>query len=133
MRTFMINKGATLPYLEMEPIADGRNSFDKLYMALQSADVTFTMTDAHTGVKRIANAKAYVVAEDSDGGCEERYKIQYRWNKSDTDVAGVYKGTFRLRFSDNVSVDGLVFPKGDLIVPIEEELMIVVNDQNLKI
>lgn len=128
----MINKGSTLPYLEMEPINDGRNSFDKLYMALQSADVTFSMVDAQTGVMKIANAKAYVVSEEDDDSCDERFKIQYRWDKRDTSTAGIYKGNFKLKFSDNIYINGMTFPKGELIVPIEEELMIIVNDGNIK-
>ena len=43
MKIFTINKDATLPYLEMEPIVDGRHSFGKLFIAIQSATVKFSM------------------------------------------------------------------------------------------
>ena len=76
MKIFNINRGSTVPYLEMEPIVDGRNDFGKLYIAIQSATVTFSMTNVDTGVKKIANAPAYVVPFN-DGGCEDRFKIQY--------------------------------------------------------
>lgn len=126
-QNFFITKGSTLPYLRMEAINDGRHDFRKLYLALQAADVTFSMTDAATGVRKIANAKAYVIS-DNEAGCEERYLIEYRWKKRDTDKAGVFNGQFRIRFSDEVAIDGMVFPKGEMFVPIAEELVITVSD-----
>ena len=74
-QTFVICKGSTLPYLRMEVVNDGRYDFKKIYLALQSADVTFTMTNLDTGVKKIAKAEAFVV-EREDSGCEEGYDIE---------------------------------------------------------
>ena len=65
---FFLTKSSTLPNLRMEVINDGRNDFRKAYLALQAATVTFTMTNMETGVKKIANAKAYVV-EKEDTTC----------------------------------------------------------------
>ena len=127
-QNFFITRGSTLPYLRMEAINDGRHDFRKLYLALQAADVTFSMTDKETGVRKIANAKAYVVADNDGGGCEERYLIEYRWRKRDTDKAGVFNGQFRIRFSDDISIDGMVFPKGEMYAPIAEDLVITVSD-----
>lgn len=127
-QNFFITRGSTLPYLRMEAINDGRYDFRKLYLALQAADVTFSMVDAKTGVKKIANAKAYVVEDNDGGGCEERYLIEYRWNKRDTDKTGVFNGQFRIRFSDEITVDGMTFPKGEMFAPIAEELVITVSD-----
>lgn len=123
MQVFNIIQGATLPYLEMEVINDGRNDFNKLYMALQSANVSFSMFDNENGIKKIANAKSYVVPIE-DNGCVEKLKIQYRWTKRDTKDTGQFKGSFKITFSDNIVMDGVTFPKGDLIVPISEELII---------
>ena len=126
MKQFNINKNSTLPYLEIEPVNDGRNDFKKLYIAVQSADVFFTMTNMDNGIKKIANAKAYVVSYN-DGGCEEKFKIQYRWKERDTKDSGRYLGQFKIRFNDNIKMENIIFPKGDLIVPIAEELVINIH------
>ena len=126
MKQFNINKNSTLPYLEIEPVNDGRNDFKKLYIAIQSADVFFTMTNMDNGIKKIANAKAYVVSYN-DGGCEEKFKIQYRWKERDTTDSGRYLGQFKIRFNDNIKMENIIFPKGDLIVPIAEELVINIH------
>lgn len=128
---FFLTKNSTLPNLRMEVINDGRNDFRKAYLALQAATVTFTMTNMETGVKKIANAKAYVV-EREDTGCEEAYVIEYRWNKRDTDIPGNYIGQFKIKFDDNISIDGMTFPKGELIAPIAEDLIITISDSGIK-
>lgn len=134
-QTFHINRDATLPKLKMEVINDGRNNFWKLYLALQATEpnaVKFSMWNSDTGIYKIANADAEIVY-DEDSGCEEKYYIQYSWKKGDTDEAGRFNGTFRIRFSDNVVADGVTFPAGDLIVPIAEDLVIVINDSMKKV
>ena len=131
MQQFVINKNSTLPYLEMEAVQDGRHTYKKLYLALQSATVTFSMTNMETGIKKIANAPCYILPIN-DETCEERFKIQYRWNKRDTSEAGVYIGQFKIKFDNDITVEGMTFPKGELIVPIAEELQIVVNDGSIK-
>ena len=60
MQQFNIVQNATLPYLEMEVINDGRHNFDKIYIALQAADVTFNMIDNNNGIKKIVNDKANI-------------------------------------------------------------------------
>lgn len=130
--TFKINKGATMPYLRMELVNDGRSDYHKAYLALQAAEgVTFSMWNKETGIYKIANAPADIVY-DEYSGCEERYIIQYRWNKRDTNESGRYVGQFKIRFSDNIVMDGVTFPSGDLIMPIEETLYIDIADSGLK-
>ena len=131
MQQFVINKNSTLPYLEMEAVQDGRHTYKKLYLALQSATVTFSMTNMETGVKKIANAPCYILPIN-DETCEERFKIQYRWNKRDTSEAGTYIGQFKIKFENEITIEDMTFPKGELIVPIAEELQIVVNDGSIK-
>lgn len=130
-QNFFLTKGSTLPNLRMEVINDGRNDFNKAYIALQSATVTFSMTDVNTGIKKIANAKAYVV-EKEDTTCEEAYIIEYRWNKRDTNTAGTFIGQFKITFDDNIVFGDMKFPKGEMIVPIQEDLVITISDSNLK-
>ena len=123
MQVFNITQFSTLPYLEMEVINDGRHDFNHVYLALQSAEVTFSMINNDNNIKKIANAKSYVVPIE-DNGCIEKVKIQYRWNERDTKEKGQFKGCFKIKFTDNIIMDGVTFPKGDLIVPIADELII---------
>ena len=132
MKQFVINKNSTLPYLEIEPIHDGRHTYKKLYLALQAATVTFTMCNMVSGIKKIANAPCYIVPFD-DESCEEKYKIQYRWDKRDTTEPGIYIGQFKIKFDTDITIEDMTFPKGELIVPIAEELQIIVNDGSIKI
>lgn len=123
MQQFNIVQNATLPYLEMEVINDGRHNFNKIYVALQAADVTFNMTDNNNGIKKIVNKKCNIVPIE-DNGCIEKVKVQYQWNKNDTKEKGQFKGYFKVTFKDNIVMEDITFPKGDLIVPIAEELII---------
>lgn len=129
---FTINKGSELPKLRVELIQDGKTDFRKFYLALQAADsVTFTMTNLETGIKKIAKAPAEIVY-DENSGCEERYLLQYTWKKRDTNESGTFVGHFHINFNDQVVTDGLVFPKGELIVPIQEDLIIIIKDSYIK-
>ena len=123
MQQFNIVQNATLPYLEMEVINDGRHNFNKIYVALQAADVTFNMTDNNNGIKKIVNKKCNIVPIE-DNGCIEKVKVQYQWCKNDTREKGQFKGYFKVSFKDDIVMEDMMFPKGDLIVPIAEELII---------
>ena len=123
MQQFNIVQNATLPYLEMEVINDGRHNFDKIYIALQAADVTFNMIDNNNGIKKIVNKKCNNVPIENNG-CVEKVKVQYQWNKNDTKEKGQFKGYFKVSFKDDIVMEDMMFPKGDLIVPIAEELII---------
>lgn len=129
---FHINKGSELPALRMELIENGKNRYQKFYLAIQGAkSVTFSMWNSDTGVFKIANAPAEVVY-DEESGCEERYLLQYKWRKRDTDESGRFTGQFKIVFSDDIYMDGVTFPSGELVVPISEDLSITVNDAGLK-
>ncbi len=130
-QTFFITKDSTLPLLRLSVINDGRYDFRKLYLAMQAATVTFTMTEKETGIRKISNAPAYVV-EKEDSGCEEQYVIEYRWEKRDTNKAGTYIGQFKIVFSERLKIDGKTFTSGEMIVPIAEDLEIVISDSGLK-
>lgn len=131
MKQFNINKCATLPYLEIEPIMNGRNSFAKLYEAIQGADVTFSMKNIDNGIWKVANAKAYIV-DCTEQGCEDRFKIQYRWNKRDTKDCGRFLAQFKITFSDDIVSGDSIFPKGELIVPIAEDIIVNISDNGFK-
>ena len=130
MQQFNIVQNATLPYLEMEVINDGRHNFDKIYIALQAADVTFNMIDNNNGIKKIVNKKCNIVPIENNG-CVEKVKVQYQWNKNDTKEKGQFKGYFKVAFKDDIVMEDITFPKGDLIVPIAEELIINVVQSHI--
>lgn len=129
---FFINKNSELPYLRMELIDNGVDTYDKFHYAIQNTDsVTFSMWDAENGVRKISNARADIVL-DENSGCEERYLIEYKWNKRDVDEPGTYKGLFKINFNGNIYKEGVSFPSGTLIMPIEEDLIITVMDDITK-
>lgn len=129
---FTINKNSELPLLRVELIQDGKNDFRKFYIALQAADsVTFTMTNLETGIKKIAKAPAEIVYDETSG-CDERYFLQYTWKKRDTNESGTFIGHFHINFNNQITAEGMTFPKGELIVPIQEQLVILINDSCIK-
>lgn len=129
---FFITKGSTLPNLRLALIHDGRYDFRKFYIAIQNAEVTFSMADASTGIKKIANAEAFVVERGGEG-CEEQYVLEYRWSKKDTSVPGTYVGQFKIVFGDDIVMDGVTFPSGEMYVPIAEDLLITISDAGIKV
>lgn len=128
MQEFFILKGSTNPVLEMELIDDGRYSFQKslFNQALQNSDVTFTMINTETNVPKISKAKANIVLADTDS-CEEKYILQYVWNERDVNTEGIFKGIFEITFNSTLSSENTTFPTGNLKVPIEEDLMIIIK------
>lgn len=128
MQEFIINKGSTNPSLEMELINDGRYDFQKslFNLLIQDSVVTFNMEDETTGIRKISKAKANVVLSN-DYGCEEKYILQYKWSTKDVSKTGIYKGWFEIKFNGNIISENIDFPQGNLIVPIEENLRIIIK------
>lgn len=128
MQEFFINAGSLNPLLEMELINDGRYDFQKSLIqdAIQDSVVFFSMVDEETGILKIANADANIVLVDEDS-CEERYVLQYKWKERDIAKPGYFKGWFEIKFNGDVYEDGITFPNGNLKVPIEEDLRIIVK------
>ena len=126
---FFIKKDATLPTLRMELFKDGRNDFHKELLisnALQNCDVTFSMKNLETDVLKVSKSPAKIVLSESYG-CEEKYVIEYSWDKRDTKIQGKYVGWFEINFNDKIYQDGVEYPEGKLIVPIHEELIIIIK------
>lgn len=121
--SFYIKQNATLPTLRMEVFNTGHNDFHKICDALQAADVTFTMVNVETGVKRVAKAKANVIKKPN-ADCTEEYYIEYPWKPRDTKEKGTFKGEFSIQMYGGTIRDGETIPEGILIVPISEELLI---------
>ena len=128
MQYFYINHGSVNNPLRVELINDGRYEFMKsaLYNnAIQNADVTFSMKD-EDGILKVSNAPCSLVLVD-EGSCEERYVIEYQWKKRDTKKPGKYTGTFEIDFKGDLYEEGKTYPSGNLIVPIYEDLGIIIK------
>jgi hypothetical protein len=126
---FEIKKNSTLPSLRMTPIDDGIYDFkrrDIYNNAIQNADVTFSMQDEN-GVLKISKAKAEII-KNTDCNCNDTYYIEYKWNKRDTKVAGVFDGFFEINFKSDLYEDGVAYPDGILIMPIHEQLKIHIKE-----
>ena len=127
MQEFYINKGSVNPILRMELINDGRYDFSKFWNVLQDATITFTMTNVATGVMKVANAPASIRLNEN-GGCEEEYIICYNWTHRDTRESGIFRGQFNIKFNGDLTQNGVIYPTGNIIVPIREELYIYIRD-----
>ena len=123
-----INAGATLPWLRMELVHDGKYEYlkrEKFANAIQNADVTFSMWDEND-VLKISNAPCNIVLSE-EGGCEDLYVIEYRFKERDTKKKGKFKGQFKIDFKGDIYEDGVEYPDGMLIMPIYEDVYVVVK------
>lgn len=119
---FYIKKGADLPILKVEPIKDGRSDYKKFMEDLETSTILFSMVDSKSGVYKTANADAYLVAKETvDPTPITEYYIYYQFKKRETNTPGIYKGEFLIR-NEN----------GDLILPLREELTIIILDSFIK-
>ena len=119
---FYIKKGADLPILKVEPIKDGRSDYKKFMEDLETSSIYFSMADAKTGIYKITNAEAYLVAkETTEPTPTVEYYIYYQFKKRETNAPGIYKGEFLIRNED-----------GNLILPLREELTIIILDSFIK-
>ena len=128
MQEFFIIKGSVNPALVMELINDGRYDFQKSLIndALQDSVVTFSMANEETGLLKVAKAKADIVLADEES-CQERYLLRYKWKERDVAEKGFFKGWFEIKFNGDLSQSGVEFPEGNLKVPIEEQLRIIIK------
>lgn len=126
---FIIKKGSVNPVLRMELIKDGRYDFKKAMIdnAIQDSVVKFYMKDVETDLLKIAKADADIVLAQEEG-CEEKYILQYKWKERDTKKEGTYEGWFEINFNGNLKEEGVDYPSGKMIVPIQEKLQIIILD-----
>lgn len=128
MQEFYIKKGSVNPVLRMTVFQDGRYDFKRSLInnALQGSTVTFSMRDVETNQLKIAKQPAEIVLAKTDS-CEEQYLLQYKWKPREVKNEGTYQGWFEITFNDSLIEDGVDYPKGNLIVPILEDLLIIIK------
>lgn len=115
-----------LPILCMMLINDGRHDFHKFHEMIQNADITFSMVNIENGVYKIANAPAFI-QKIEDNCCGDEYEICYQFLKKQVNTPGTYHGHFTIKFGDDLKHDDYTYPQGNLIVPIREELEIIIK------
>ena len=129
MQEFFINKNSVNPVLRMELICDGRFDYKKSYIfnnAIENAIVTFSMEYRENGKLKISKSKAEII-EVPTNGCETKHVLQYSWKPRDVKESGTFKGWFEITFLDDLKEEGIQYPTGNLILPIEDELIIYIN------
>lgn len=126
MQEFFINKNSLNPVLRMELITDDKYEYKKNLLfnhSIQNADVTFSMRNISNGILKISKANAEIVTV-SDCECEPNFILQYTWKKRDINEEGSFKGWFEINFKGDLFEEGVEHLTGNLIIPIEEELII---------
>lgn len=129
MQYHYINQFSLNPPLRIELINDGKYDFMKAYEfnnAIQDADVTFSMRNVIDGKLKVSKATANIVLVDQNS-CDERYILEYKWKKRDVNEKGQFIGHFEITFNGDIKEEGIEYPKGNLIVPIVEELTIMIK------
>ena len=118
---FFIRKDATEPILKMQVVQDGRNDFQSFHEKLANSSIYFAMKDVKTGIPKILNAPAYIVAKTQTSvNAPVEYYIYYKWKKRDVNKSGRFEGQFVIYFHEqNCS---------ELIVPIREDLFINISE-----
>jgi hypothetical protein len=119
---FYIKKGADLPILKVEPIKDGRSDYKKFMEDLETSTILFSMINTEDNSYKITNSEAYLVAKETiEPTPTVEYYIYYQFKKRETNTPGIYRGEFLIRNED-----------GDLILPLREELTIIILDSFIK-
>ena len=129
MQEFFINQNSLNPVLRMELVKDGCYDYKKGYIfnnAIQNAEVTFSMKNISNGILKVSKSKADIITIN-DCDCENKTILQYKWKKRDVNESGVYKGWFEITFNNDITESDIDYPSGNLIVPIEDELIIQIN------
>ena len=129
MQYHYINQFSMNPPLRIELINDGKYDFMKAYEfnnAIQDAAVTFSMRNVIDGKLKVSKATANIVLVDQNS-CDERYILEYKWKKRDVNEKGQFIGRFEIIFNGDIKEEGIEYPKGNLIVPIVEELTIMIK------
>ena len=120
-KNFFIKQNSTLPELKYALIFHILQQYDITEDMLDNVAITFSMTDAETGLYRIANVPAKLVINNNrpEFPDETKYTLVYRFRLRDTKKSGRFLGEFVLDFIGNDYCGKIKFPvngKIDIIV-----------------
>jgi len=117
---FFIRQGATDPILKMRLIDDGKNDKSSFNDMLESADITFEMSDVKTGEPVILNSDCLVTTRTKlYNQTTEEYYITHRFTETQTSEMGKFEGKITIQFLDTNGN-----PTTKLILPVKEKLYI---------
>ncbi|MFA5366447.1 MAG: hypothetical protein WC333_00790 [Dehalococcoidia bacterium] len=127
LNDFFIKKDSTLPELKYPLIQHVREKYDLTDNMLENVAITFSMTDADTGLYRIANVPASLVINNDrpEYPDEVRYTLVYKFTLKDTRKAGRYLGEFKLDFLGENEC-------GKITLPTEGYINIIISDSMTK-
>ncbi len=121
---FFIRQHSIEPILKMQLVQDGRNDFKNFHDKLSNSSIYFSMKDEKTGVPKVVNRSAGIVAKTPTSvNSPTEYYVFYKWTKKDVRNTGRFEGQFVIYFHDDDS---------ELIVPIRENLYINITDSFVK-
>ena len=81
---FFIRKDSIEPILKMQLVQDGRNDFQHFHDKLSNSSIYFSMKDEKTGIPKVLNRTAGIVAkEPTSVNSPTEYYIYYQWTKKD--------------------------------------------------
>jgi hypothetical protein len=117
---FHIRQGASDPILKMRLIDDGKNDKSSFNDLLESADITFEMSDVKTGEPVILNSDCFVTTRTKlYNQTTEEYYITHRFTETQTSEMGKFEGKITIQFLDTNGN-----PTTKLILPVKEKLYI---------
>ena len=117
---FYIRQGASDPILKMRLIDDGKNDKSSFNDLLESADITFEMSDVKTGEPVILNSDCFVTTRTKlYNQTTEEYYITHRFTETQTSEMGKFEGKITIQFLDTD-----LNPTTKLILPVKEKLYI---------
>ena len=117
---FFIRQGSSDPILKMRMIDDGKNDKTSFNDLLESADITFEMSDVKTGEPVILNSDCFVTTRTKlYNQTTEEYYITHRFTETQTSQMGKFEGKITIQFLDTD-----LNPTTKLILPVKEKLYI---------
>lgn len=127
LKSFFIKKNSTLPEIKFPLTQQLREQYDITDEMLENVAVTFSMTDADTGLYRVANSAGnlVVINDGMNHHDEERYTLTYRFTTTQTSKSGRYLGEFKVDFLGEGHC-------GKITLPTQEYIEIIISDSITK-
>jgi hypothetical protein len=117
---FQIRQGASEPILKLRMIQDGKNDKSSFNDMLETALITFEMTDSVTGEYEILGQSCDLVLRTKLFNQKtDEYYITYRFTEQQTSKIGKFEGKVIVQFRDTD-----LNPTSKLILPVKEKLYI---------